>query len=382
MALDQAAVDGGRTAPRIVQVALAERSYDIKIGAGLIDNAGARIAAKLPRANCVIVTDENVARYHLKKLETSLVAAERHAGSIVLPAGEATKCFAELERLCGQLLDLELERGDAVVALGGGVIGDLAAFAGSILRRGVHVVQVPTTLLAQVDSAIGGKTGINAPQGKNLIGTFHQPDLVIADTQVLDTLDERQLRAGYAEVVKYGLIGDADFFGWLEDNWQGVLAGGEARERAIETSCKAKAAFVAADEREGGERALLNLGHTFGHALEAHAGYSSSLLHGEAVAIGMTLAFSLSRELDLCPAADAERVEAHLRSAGLPTAISDMTGKKPKADKLIALMAQDKKVKQAKPALILVRGIGHSFIEPGLDWQTLEAFLAREYDGQ
>ena len=272
MALDQAGAEHNLD-HRVVNVALAERSYEIRIGSGLLGRAGELLAASFPDARVAIVTDTNVAQHHLPTLESSIKTACQHIGSIVLPAGEATKSFNELERLCGQLLDLELERGDLVIALGGGVIGDLAGFAAAIVRRGVNIVQAPTTLLAQVDSAVGGKTGINTSHGKNLVGAFHQPILVLADSSALDTLDARQLRAGYAEVAKYGLIGDADFFGWLETNAAEVLQGGAAREKAIETSCQAKATIVAADERESGERALLNLGHTFGHALEANAGY-------------------------------------------------------------------------------------------------------------
>ncbi|MFQ5626554.1 MAG: 3-dehydroquinate synthase family protein, partial [Methyloligellaceae bacterium] len=255
-------------------------------------------------------------------------------------------------------------------------------FAASILRRGVRLVQIPTSLLAQVDSSLGGKTGINTPQGKNLIGSFYQPGLVLADTDVLETLPERQFRAGYAEVVKYGLLGDADFFSWLEASWRDVFAGGAARAQAIETSCRAKAAIVAQDERETGNRALLNLGHTFGHALEAHAGYSDRLLHGEAIAIGMALAFAYSNELDLCSGQDAARIVAHLSAAGLPTEIGQIPGGTPNADELLALIAQDKKVKAGAPAFILVRGIGEAYIERGVDMEKLKAFLTRKCSGK
>jgi 3-dehydroquinate synthase len=266
------------------------------------------------------------------------------------------------------------------VAFGGGVVGDLAGFAASILRRGVRLVQIPTTLLAQVDSSVGGKTGIDTPQGKNLIGTFHQPSLVLADISVLETLAPRDFRSGYAEVMKYGLLGDAPFFAWLEEHWPQILSGkGEARASAIATSCRAKTAIVEADEREeSGTRALLNLGHTFGHALEAFAGYSDRLLHGEAIAIGMRLAFSFSAEQGLCPASDVNRVEAHLVHVGLPGRIADIPGGLPTPDELLQLMAQDKKVKGGRLALVLVRGIGQAFVEPDIPMNRLRAFLKRE----
>ena len=273
-----------------------------------------------------------------------------------------------------------MERGDAVIALGGGVVGDLAGFAASILRRGVRLVQIPTTLLAQVDSSVGGKTGIDTAQGKNLIGAFHQPSLVLADISVLGTLAAREFRAGYAEVMKYGLIGDAPFFAWLEENWKQIFSGkGPARASAIATSCRAKAAIVEADEREEtGMRALLNLGHTFGHALEAYAGYSDRLLHGEAIAIGMRQAFGFSVEAGLCPASDAARVERHLEAVGLPSTIADIPGEPPKPERLLKLMAQDKKVKGGKLALVLVRGIGQAYLERDVPMDRLTAFLARE----
>ncbi len=378
MALDEAVTQSDSGRYRSVNVALGDRSYDIAIGAGLLGQAGRLTAQNLPNARVAIVTDSNVAQHHLAPLEIALAPDCTHLGSIVLPAGEATKSFYELERLCGKFLDLGLERGDAVLALGGGVVGDLSGFAAGILRRGIGVVQVPTTLLAQVDSAIGGKTGINTKHGKNLIGAFHQPALVLADTSVLDTLDERQLRAGYAEVIKYGLLGDADFFAWLEGHGHEALEGsGEARLRAVETSCRAKAAIVAADEREGGDRALLNLGHTFAHALEAASGYGDKLLHGEAVAIGMALAFELSAELGLCGEDDVKRATAHLQAVGLPTRIDDIPGDAHKAPALVKLMAQDKKVRATKPALILVKGIGQAFIKADMEWDVLEDFLAR-----
>jgi len=276
--------------PIIVNVPLGERGYDIAIGRGLIADLGRRIAALRPGAAVAIVSDEIVAARYLAQAEAALNGAGVRTSRVVVPAGEASKSWRVLESVCEQLLAARIERGDLLVALGGGVVGDLAGFAAAIVRRGLSVVQVPTTLLAQVDSSVGGKTGINSAHGKNQIGAFHQPVLVVADTALLDTLPAREFRAGYAEVVKYGLIGDAGFFAWLDANWRDVLAGGPAREHAIATSCRAKAITVANDERESGERALLNLGHTFGHALEAAAGFSERLLHGEAVAIGMALA--------------------------------------------------------------------------------------------
>ena len=319
-----------------------------------------------------------MADLYLKRLKASLGKA--CLGEVVVAPGEASKSFPVLAEVCEQLLALGVERGDVVVALGGGVVGDLAGFAASILRRGVRFVQIPTTLLAQVDSSVGGKTGIDTPQGKNLIGAFHQPSLVLADISVLETLTPRDFRSGYAEVMKYGLLGDAPFFAWLEAHWPKVFSGkGEARASAIATSCRAKTAIVEADEREeSGTRALLNLGHTFGHALEAFAGYSDRLLHGEAIAIGMRLAFSFSAELDLCPASDVNRVEAHLVHVGLPGRIGDILGGLPTPDELLQLMAQDKKVKGGKLALVLVHGIGQAFIERDVPMNRLRTFLKRE----
>jgi 3-dehydroquinate synthase len=283
-----------------------------------------------------------------------------------------------LQHVCDALLDARIERNDVVVALGGGVVGDLAGFAAAILRRGLDVVQVPTTLLAQVDSSVGGKTAINARQGKNLVGAFHQPVLVIADTALLDTLPKRDFGAGYAEVAKYGLLGDAGFFAWLEANWQDVFAGGPAREHAIAVCCRAKAAIVARDERETGERALLNLGHTFGHALEAGCGFSDRLLHGEGVALGMALAFEFSARKGLIGEADVARVKAHLAAVGLPTHIKEVPGGVPGADALMDLIAQDKKVKRGKLTFILVRGIGRAFVESNVDPTEVRAFLEQK----
>lgn len=364
---------------RIVPVLLPGREYDVVIGAGLVADAGRRITEKFGAVKCAIVTDTNVARHHLQTLEGALRAYKCHAGTVVLPAGEATKSFRELQPLCESLLSMELERGDLVIPFGGGVIGDLAGFAASILRRGVRFVQIPTSLLAQVDSSVGGKTGINTGHGKNLIGTFHQPSLVLADTNVLSTLPDREMRAGYAEVAKYGLLGDAAFFDWLEGSWRGVFGNDVGvLTRTIETSVQAKSDVVVRDEHEKGDRALLNLGHTFGHALEAWTGYSNRLLHGEGVAIGMVLAFRLSEQLGYCPAGIAQRVEAHLKAVGLPVRIGDIPGGMADADELFALMGQDKKVVGGRLTFIMVRGIGQAFITREIEPATVKAFLAAE----
>jgi shikimate kinase/3-dehydroquinate synthase len=364
---------------RSVRVELGDRSYDVLIASGLLADTGALIKSRLGAVKCGIVTDENVARHHLSTLEGSLKSEGLFAGSIVMTPGEATKSFRELATLSERLLELGLERGDLVVPLGGGVIGDLAGFAAGILRRGIRFVQIPTSLLAQVDSSVGGKTGINTPQGKNLIGVFHQPSLVIADTAVLTTLPPRQMRAGYAEVAKYGLLGDAKFFAWLEANWHGVFGNsGPALTKAIETSVAAKAAIVARDETETGDRALLNLGHTFGHAFEAWTGYSDKLLHGEAIAIGMCLAFRLSEELGICPRGQADRVVAHFEAVGLPTKIADIPQDGADAGELLRLMGQDKKVLGGKLAFILVRGIGDAFVSRDVAPETVKGFLKRE----
>jgi 3-dehydroquinate synthase len=365
--------------PIIVNVPLGEREYDIAIGRGLIASLGERIAKLRPGAAVAIVSDETVAARYLPQAEASLGAAGIRSSRVVVPPGESSKSWRVLESVCEQLLAARIERGDLVVALGGGVVGDLAGLAAAIVRRGISVVQVPTTLLAQVDSSVGGKTGINSAHGKNQIGAFYQPALVIADTALLDTLPARQFRAGYAEVMKYGLIADAGFFAWLEANWRDVLAGGPAREHAIATSCRAKAITVARDERETGTaRHLLNLGHTFGHAFEAAAGFSNRLLHGEAVAIGMALAFAFSARRGLLAPAEVERVVRHLRAVGLPNRPTDIPSELPDADALIALMAQDKKVRRGKLTLILARGIGASFVAPDADLAEVRAFLAEK----
>ncbi len=363
-------------AHRQVKIDLPGREYEIVIGGGLLGEAGRLIAQRVGKGRCGVVTDENVAHHHLADLEAALKAEGRHKGSIVLPAGEATKSFGRLQELSEGLLEMGLERGDYIVAFGGGVIGDLAGFAASILRRGVTYVQIPTSLLAQVDSSVGGKTGINTRQGKNLIGTFHQPGLVIADTDVLKTLPDRQMRAGYAEVVKYGLLGDAAFFGWLEEN-HGAILGHEAGPltQAIETSVRAKSAVVLADEKEAGARGLLNLGHTFGHAFEAATGYSDRLLHGEGVAVGMVCAFRLSERMGLCPAGSADRVTAHLRAVGLPTEVRDIPGERMHADRLIDLMGQDKKVRDGRMTFVLARDIGEAFLTQDVDLAEVRALL-------
>jgi 3-dehydroquinate synthase len=364
--------------PIIVRVALAERSYDIAIGRGLVASLGQRIAALRPGAKAAIVSDATVARYHLGTAEAALKSAGIDSVSLTVPEGESSKSFACLQTVCEFLIGARIERGDLVIALGGGVIGDLAGFAAAVVRRGLDYVQVPTSLLAQVDSSVGGKTAIDTSHGKNLVGAFHQPILVVADTALLDTLSAREFRAGYAEVAKYGLLGDAAFFSWLEANWQEVFAGGPAREHAIATSCRMKAAIVARDEREIGERALLNLGHTFGHAFEAAAGFSQRLLHGEAISLGMALAFEFSARRRLLAAAQAERVKAHLAAVGLPTHVSQIAGGAPDIDRLMQLIAQDKKVKRGKLTFILARGIGESFIAPDVEANDVRAFLGEK----
>jgi 3-dehydroquinate synthase len=362
-----------------VCVALGTRSYDIAIGAGLLTTAGARIAPLLKRPKTAIVTDTNVARAHLAVLERSLADAGIASTAIVLPPGEGTKSYQHLAELCDGLLAAGIERNDTVIALGGGVIGDLTGFAAAILRRGVAYIQIPTSLLAQVDSSVGGKTGINSKHGKNLIGAFHQPRAVIADIAVLDTLPPRELAAGYAEVAKYGLLGDAPFFDWLEKNAGAIFAGdSQARIRAITTSCEAKARIVAEDETETGVRALLNLGHTFGHALESATGYSRRLLHGEGAAIGMAQALRFSERSKLCRPGTAARVEAHLRSVKLPTRLSDIRGDLPAPRELIEIMRQDKKASGGKLVFILARGIGEAFIDRSVDERDIVAFLEEE----
>jgi 3-dehydroquinate synthase len=370
-----------RAKPTVVEVSLGARSYDIVIGRDILATLGSRIAALRPGAGAYIVTDENVARHYIGAAKASLDHAGVTMNSIVVAPGEASKSYRVFEQVCEAIIAARIERGDLVIALGGGVIGDLAGFAAAAVRRGLDYVQVPTTLLAQVDSSVGGKTAIDSAHGKNLIGAFHQPILVLADTALLDTLPVREFRAGYAELVKYGLLGDAVFFAWLEANWRDIFAGGNspgsfAREHAVAVACRAKAAIVARDERETGDRALLNLGHTFGHALEAACGFSDRLLHGEAIAIGMALAFEFSaRRQGLVSKADAARVVRHLADTGLPTSIKDIPGPQPSVDQLMELIAQDKKVRRGMLTFILVRGIGAAFVEAGVEEREVRAFL-------
>jgi 3-dehydroquinate synthase len=361
--------------PRIVHVPLGERAYDIVIGNRLLEEAGTRLGAMFPGRRYGIVTDETVAAAQLPRLTASLHAAGLKHASVVVPAGEGSKSYGTLETVISGLLDARLERGDIVLALGGGVIGDLAGFAAAIARRGMDFVQLPTTLLAQVDSSVGGKTGINAPQGKNLVGAFHQPRLVLADLDALDTLPERQFAAGYAEVVKYGLIDDEPFYFWLEENRAEIFDGGPARAEAIARACESKVRFVLADEKETGVRALLNLGHTFAHALERATGYSDRLLHGEAVSIGMVLAHGFSARLGLAPSQDGVRVARHLEASGLPTRLADIPGPLPPTPVLLDAIAQDKKVVRGALTFILTRGIGQAFIERNVDAAAVSAYL-------
>ena len=367
----------------LVHVDLGARAYDIHIGTGLVAEAGALIAPLLRRARVAVVSDENVANLHLEALRAGLAAGGVEMVALVLPAGEGTKSWPHFTRTVEWLLEQKVERGDVVVAFGGGVIGDLVGFAAAVLRRGVRFVQIPTSLLAQVDSSVGGKTGINAPQGKNLIGAFHQPSLVLADTGILGTLTERDFLAGYGEVVKYGLLGDAAFFDWLEANAAKAAAGDmAARIYAVKRSVQMKAEIVQRDETEQGERALLNLGHTFCHALESATGYGARLLHGEGVAIGCALAFELSARMGLCSQEDPSRLRAHLRDMKMKVDIADIAGELPDADGLLALMAQDKKVVDGQLRFILARGIGESFVSSDVDPALVREILAEALKGR
>ncbi|MBN9583820.1 MAG: 3-dehydroquinate synthase [Afipia sp. 62-7] len=371
--------------PVTVGVALGDRAYDIIIGRDVLPSLGQRIAKLRPGARTAIVTDHTVAKHWLAKTEAALAEAGIASSRIVVGEGEGSKSYSVLQDVSEGLIAAKIERNDLVIALGGGVIGDLAGFAAAIVRRGVDFVQVPTSLLAQVDSSVGGKTGINSPHGKNLVGAFHQPVLVIADTSVLDTLSPRQFRAGYAEVAKYGVLGDLKFFEWLEANHAGIFSGSAAREHAIAESCRAKAAIVARDERETGDRALLNLGHTFGHALEAATGFSDRLFHGEGVAVGMVLAAEFSAQLNMISADDAARVQHHLAAVGLPTRLQDIAGFQQEgladADALMTLMAQDKKVKRGRLTFILLEKIGKAVIANDVDPSTVRHFLAAKLSG-
>jgi 3-dehydroquinate synthase len=363
-----------------LRVELGARSYDIVVSAGLLADAGALIAPVVRQKRAVIVTDENVAKLHLAALRGGLDKAGIAHQTIVLPPGEATKDFAHFAKLCEDVLALGMERGTPLIALGGGVIGDLTGFAAATLLRGLDYVQVPTTLLAQVDSSVGGKTAIDSRHGKNLIGAFHQPVLVLADVDTLSTLPPRELLAGYAEVVKYGLIRDRGFYDWLESAGPRLVAGNaEARRQVVLKSCAAKAAVVAVDERETGERQLLNFGHTFGHALEAETGFGDALLHGEAVALGMRLAFDLSAKLGLCPKESVARVRRHYQAVGLPVALSQIAnGRRFTPAALLQHMGKDKKVRDGRITLILARDIGDAFITGDVERAALESFLAAE----
>lgn len=358
----------------IVPVPLGDRSYQVHVGPGLIDRAGALVAPFAPTGRVLVLTEERVAPLWLERLRTGLGVIDTPA--LILPAGESTKCWAQLERGVDWLLDHRPERRDTVLALGGGVIGDLAGFAAASVLRGLPVVQVPTSLLAQVDSSVGGKTGINTRHGKNLVGAFHQPSLVLCDTDVLGTLPDRDFRAGYGEVAKYGLLGDATFFEWLETHGPRLASDGDALAEAVRHSVQMKADIVERDEMEQGERALLNLGHTFAHALEAATGYSDRLLHGEAVGIGCALAFDLSARLDLCAQELPGRVRAHLQAMGMPSDIRDIPGDLSGAEDLIGIMGQDKKVRDGKLRFILARGIGRAFVTSDVPRDAVTAVLS------
>ncbi len=379
---EQGAEPGAMARVERVGVALGPRSYDVLVGAGLLARAGAEIAPLLSRPRLAVLTEERVAALHLEGLRAGLEAEGIAVSALALPPGEGTKGWAGLERAVEWLIAEKVERGDMVLALGGGVIGDLAGFAAAVLRRGVRFVQVPTSLLAQVDSSVGGKTGINSAQGKNLIGAFHQPSLVLADIGLLDSLPRRDFLAGYGEVVKYGLLGDAGFFEWLEAKGPALAAGDRGlRAQAVRHSVAMKAAIVARDETEAGERALLNLGHTFGHALEAATGYSDRLLHGEAVGLGCVLAFELSARLGLCPQEAPGRVAAHLAAMGLPYRLDQVSGGLPGAEALIGLMAQDKKVLAGRMRFVLARGIGQAFVSGDVPGDALRAVLEEALEG-
>jgi 3-dehydroquinate synthase len=368
-----------RESIRTVPVALEGRAYEVLIGPGLIDEAGARLAPLFKRPLVAVIMDETVAGLHGGRLRASLEGAGLKVHEILIAPGEAAKSFAGLEQVCVALLDLGLERSDLVIAFGGGVVGDLAGFAAAILKRGMDFIQIPTTLLAQVDSSVGGKTAIDMPQGKNLIGAFHQPRLVLADLDVLATLPARERICGYSEVIKYGLLGDADFFGWLEAHGGEVLAGAPgALAHAVARSVEMKARIVAEDERETGARALLNLGHTFGHAVEALTGFGEAIKHGEAVGLGCAMAFQFSYALGLCPGQDADRAVRALAAAGLPTHLSQVVGGPFGADALIGAMRQDKKAEGGTLTFILARRVGEAFVAKGVEPAGLRDFLIRE----
>lgn len=362
-----------------IAVGLGARAYEVLIAPGLIDQAGARLAPLLKTRRVAVVSDETVWALHGERLTAALARAGIEPLNVILPPGEQTKSFEGLSALTDRLLAFELDRGDLIVAFGGGVVGDLTGFAAAIYKRGVDFVQIPTTLLAQVDSSVGGKTAIDTPRGKNLVGAFHQPRLVLADLDVLATLPAREMRAGYAEVVKYGLLGDLAFFAWLEAHGAAVLAGdAEALAHAVARSVEMKAEIVAEDETERGRRALLNLGHTFGHALEAETGYGEALLHGEAVAVGQALAFRFSASEGLCERQEAVRAEAAIAAAGLPTRLEQVPGHPFDADRLVAHMAQDKKAEAGRLTFILARRIGEAFTAKDVDPAAVRRFLITE----
>ncbi len=364
---------------RTVHVGLEGRNYDVEIGPGLLDQAGARIAPLLKRKRTAIVSDETVWALHGERLTASLEAAGITCPSVIVAPGEQTKSWEGLAEVSDALLALELDRGDLVTAFGGGVVGDLAGFAASIYKRGIDFVQIPTTLLAQVDSSVGGKTAIDTPRGKNLIGAFHQPKLVLADLDVLGTLSDREMRAGYAEIIKYGLLGDFAFFEWLEANSAAVLAREpDALAYAVARSVEMKAEIVIEDEKEAGRRALLNLGHTFGHALEAETGFGGELLHGEAVAAGSAIAFRFSAAQGLCSSQDAQRAEAAIAAAGLPVTLAEVSAEPFVADTLVRHMGQDKKAEGGKLTFILARALGDTFVAKDVSADAVRDFLVSE----
>ena len=363
-----------------VRVDLGPRSYDVVVGAGLLHDAGRLLAPLLPGRSAVVITDRSVAELYLDATVGSLREGGLECSDLVVEAGERSKDLATLGDLLESILNRGIERSTALVALGGGVVGDLTGFAASILLRGVPFVQMPTTLLAQVDSGVGGKTGVNSAHGKNLIGTFYQPKLVLADVGTLETLPVRERRAGYAEVAKYGLIDDPTFFAWLERNGSALIDGDHDLLRAaVAHSCQAKARIVAGDERESGSRALLNLGHTFAHALEAEVGYDGSLLHGEAVAYGIVLAHRLSAVLGFCSEEDAARVAAHFRAVGLPSEAGDLPGIRWDAALLIERMKRDKKVQDGRMTFVLTRGIGRAFLSRDVRRESLDVLLEQAF---
>ena len=362
-----------------VTVGLGERAYEVRIGPGLIAEAGRHIRPLLKRGRTAVISDETVWRLHGPALAAALAAEGISASPVLVPAGEGSKSFEMLARVSDDLLALELDRGDLIIAFGGGVVGDLAGFAAAIYKRGIDFVQIPTTLLAQVDSSVGGKTAIDTPRGKNLIGAFHQPRLVLADLDVLSSLLLRELRAGYAEILKYGLLGDLTFFQWLEAHGQAVIdLQPEALAHAVRRSVEMKAQIVAEDEREAGRRALLNLGHTFGHALESESGYGEALLHGEAVAIGMAMAFRYSAAHGLCPGQDAGRAQAAIAAVGLPVRLSELAGHPFDSARLLTHMGQDKKAEGGRLTFILAHALGEAFVARDVEAGAILAFLTED----